>query len=126
MTMVTSPRLQSLVQRAPVEREAAAERCELCSAPIPSAHRHQLDLRDRELICTCRACSLLFDREAAGAGKYRLVAWNEQGGQTDSDVEVHTSGHVSGTLAITLDSRNYRLAQHLNKLGRPRAKRFRF
>ena len=73
MTMVTSPRLQSLVQRAPVEREAAAERCELCAAPIPSAHRHLLDLRDRELICTCRACSLLFDREAAGAGKYRLV-----------------------------------------------------
>ena len=73
MTMVTSPRLQSLVQRAPVEREAAAERCELCAAPIPSAHRHLLDLRDRELICTCRACSLLLDREAAGAGKYRLV-----------------------------------------------------
>lgn len=71
--MVASSRLQSLAQRAPAEREAAAERCELCAAPIPSAHRHLLDLRDRELICACRACSLLFDREAAGAGKYRLV-----------------------------------------------------
>ena len=71
--MLASPRLRSLAQRSPAEREAAAERCELCAAPIPSAHRHLLDLRDRELICTCRACSLLFDREAAGAGKYRLV-----------------------------------------------------
>jgi hypothetical protein len=71
--VVASSRLQTLAQRAPAEREAAAGRCELCAAPIPSAHRHLLDLRDRELICACRACSLLFDREAAGAGKYRLV-----------------------------------------------------
>jgi hypothetical protein len=68
-----APRLSSLAQRSVVERAAAAERCDLCAAPIPSAHRHLLDLRNRELICACRACSLLFDREAAGAGKYRVV-----------------------------------------------------
>lgn len=49
------------------------ERCELCSAPLPAGHRHLLDLRSRELLCACQACSLLFDRGAAGGGHYRLV-----------------------------------------------------
>lgn len=53
------------------------------------------------------------------AGKYRLVAWNEQSGQTESPIEVAAAGMVSGNLALMLDSRNYRLTQHLNKLGRP-------
>ena len=52
-------------------------------------------------------------------GKYRLVAWNEQGGQIDSKVEVSAAGAVSGGLAVTLDSRNYRATQHTNKLGKP-------
>jgi len=52
-------------------------------------------------------------------GRYRLVAWNEQGGQIDSPVEVTSAGTVSGSVALTLDSRNYRLTQHLNKLGKP-------
>lgn len=51
-------------------------------------------------------------------GKYRLVAWNEQGGQSDTPLEVTSGGQVVGTLALTLDSRNYRQAQHLNKEGR--------
>ena len=49
------------------------ERCELCNAPLPTGHRHLLDLRSRELLCSCQACSLLFDRDAAGGGHYRLV-----------------------------------------------------
>jgi Family of unknown function (DUF5947) len=73
MSGLAAPRLRSLAQRSTAEREAAAQRCELCASPISSDHRHLLDLRDRELICACRPCSLLFDREAAGAGKYRLV-----------------------------------------------------
>jgi plastocyanin len=52
-------------------------------------------------------------------GKYHLVAWNEQGGQTTSDVEVSASGAVSGALAVTLDSRNYRFTQHMDKNGKP-------
>lgn len=32
-----------------------------------------LDLRSRELMCACRACTILFDRREAGAGHYRLV-----------------------------------------------------
>jgi hypothetical protein len=71
-TLATS-RLRRLAQRAAGEREEVAERCELCGAPIAPEHRHVLDLQRRELMCSCRACSLLFDRSAAGAGHYRLV-----------------------------------------------------
>jgi hypothetical protein len=53
------------------------------------------------------------------AGRYRLVAWNEQGGQIDSPIEIASAGTVSGNVALTLDSRNYRLTQHLNKIGKP-------
>lgn len=53
------------------------------------------------------------------AGKYRLVAWNEQSGTTQSPVEVNNSGLVSGELALMLDSRNYRFAQHMDKTGKP-------
>lgn len=66
-------RLGALARRAADARETALERCELCGQPIGPEHRHLLDLTDRELRCTCRACSLLFDRGAAGGGRYRLV-----------------------------------------------------
>ena len=56
--------------RQPVQEE---EQCELCSEPIPPAHRHLLDLHDRRLLCACRPCSILFDSRAAGGGHYRLV-----------------------------------------------------
>ena len=49
------------------------EQCELCNAPIPTAHRHLLELSSRELMCACRPCSLLFDRGGSGNGRYKLV-----------------------------------------------------
>jgi hypothetical protein len=49
------------------------ETCELCGTPVPAEHRHMLDLRSRELMCTCQACRILFDSGAAGGGHYRLV-----------------------------------------------------
>lgn len=49
------------------------EHCELCNAPIDPRHRHLLELRSRELICACQACSLLFDRAAAGGDRFKLV-----------------------------------------------------
>jgi hypothetical protein len=70
---LASSRLRRFAQRSAAEIQAAQERCELCSEPIAPEHRHLLDLRNRELMCTCRACALLFDRRAAGAGHYRLV-----------------------------------------------------
>lgn len=51
-------------------------------------------------------------------GRYRLVAWNEQGGQNEAPVEI--SGPAAPpALALTLDSRNYRVTQHLDKAGKP-------
>ena len=65
--------LRSLAQRSTAAREAVEERCELCGRPIGAEHRHILDLDGRELRCACRACALLFDNPAAGAGHLRLV-----------------------------------------------------
>lgn len=53
------------------------------------------------------------------AGRYRLIAWNEQGGETESPIEVAPIGSVAGTVALMIDSRNYRVTQHLNKIGKP-------
>jgi hypothetical protein len=53
--------------------EATQERCEMCSEPIPPEHRHLLEVSTREIRCVCRPCSILFDREAASEGRYRLI-----------------------------------------------------
>ena len=53
----------------PVEDEV----CELCGVAVAPEHRHLLDLEKRDLLCTCKACSLLFDGDAAGGGHYKLV-----------------------------------------------------
>ena len=66
-------RLGRLAARAAREREAVQEHCELCGAAVEAEHRHLFDLSRRELMCACRACAILFDREAAGAGHFRLV-----------------------------------------------------
>jgi hypothetical protein len=76
-TLATS-RLRQLAQRgaAPGQSSEDApeyEHCELCNAPIGSRHRHMLDLRSRDLLCACQACTLLFDRSAAGGGHFKLV-----------------------------------------------------
>src|SRR5215218_1385720 len=53
--------------------EAVQEHCELCSEPIPPEHRHLLEVSTREILCVCRPCSILFYREAASEGRYRLI-----------------------------------------------------
>jgi hypothetical protein len=70
---LATSRLGRMAARATRERESAQERCELCGEPVAPEHRHLLDLSRRELMCACRACAILFDRKAAGAGHYRLV-----------------------------------------------------
>lgn len=49
------------------------ERCDLCGEPVPVEHRHLLDLSNREILCACRACVILFDRPVSGAGVRRLI-----------------------------------------------------
>ena len=70
---MTGSRLQELAQRSRTLQREVQEHCELCGEPIPSEHRHVLDLETRDLKCACRPCSLLFDREAAARDHYRLV-----------------------------------------------------
>lgn len=67
------PALKRLAQQASRATEAAQERCELCSELIPHAHRHLLEMTAREVVCACRACSILFDKDPAGGGQYRLI-----------------------------------------------------
>lgn len=45
----------------------------MCGEPLPEPHRHLVDLGSQTLLCACRACTLLFDRRAAGGGHLRLV-----------------------------------------------------
>jgi len=52
------------------------------------------------------------------AGKYEIVAWNEQGGIAHGGtLDVPAAGVAN--IALTIDGRGYRLAQHLNKEGKP-------
>lgn len=63
--------LERVIRRAAARR--AAERCDLCAAELPSDHRHLLDTAREAVLCACQPCSLLFDRDAASEGHYRLV-----------------------------------------------------
>ena len=51
-------------------------------------------------------------------GKYRVTAWNEQGGAAVADIQVAQSGLPSAPV-LTIDGRNFRTVQHLNKNGQP-------
>lgn len=56
------------------------------------------------------------------AGRYRMTAWNELGTSEPVTIDVGTDGRVTGSAAVTIDSRNVRAQQqHLNKEGRPYA-----
>jgi plastocyanin len=50
-------------------------------------------------------------------GKYRLTAWNEQGGSATSEIEVKSDGKIAGATLLTIDGRNARAVQHKNKFG---------
>jgi len=73
-------KLARLARGTPVREPAAnpapaplTEQCDMCAAPVPPGHRHVVDLSDRRILCTCRACALLFDSQAAGGGHLRLL-----------------------------------------------------
>lgn len=65
--------LKRFARRGQQAAQAALELCDFCSEPIPSEHRHLLEVSKREVMCVCPACSILFDREAASLGKFRLI-----------------------------------------------------
>lgn len=45
----------------------------MCAAPIPEEHGHVVHIENRELMCVCRPCYLLFAKDGSGQGKYRQV-----------------------------------------------------
>lgn len=68
-------------------RDQSQEQCELCSAPLAPEHTHLLALDNRQLLCACDPCALLFDRP--DAGKYRRVGrrllWLQSFDMTDAE-----------------------------------------
>jgi hypothetical protein len=52
--------LRQFVQSRPVK-----EQCELCGVALGYHHQHLLDPTNRQLLCACDACALLFDNQAA-------------------------------------------------------------
>ncbi|XVQ14047.1 DUF5947 family protein [Spirillospora sp. CA-255316] len=68
-----SEALGRAIGRAAALGREPAEKCDLCANAVADGHAHVLDERRDELLCACRACALLFERDAAGRGHYRLV-----------------------------------------------------
>jgi len=48
------------------------ETCEMCAEAIAEQHQHVVDVTSRSLMCTCRACYLLFTADGAQL-RYRSV-----------------------------------------------------
>jgi hypothetical protein len=46
------------------------ERCEFCSLPLVSAHRHLLEMAARKIVCACDPCALRFENVI---GKWKLI-----------------------------------------------------
>lgn len=44
------------------------ERCEMCGLRIDERHGHVVNIEDRAILCTCRACTLLFAHEGSAQG----------------------------------------------------------
>jgi hypothetical protein len=52
-------------------RNAFVERCEMCSAELPPAHTHLVEPANRQLVCACEPCAILFSGQSET--KYRRV-----------------------------------------------------
>ncbi|MFB9907839.1 DUF5947 family protein [Allokutzneria oryzae] len=45
----------------------------MCGTPVASGHGHVVDTGHRSLMCSCRACFLLFTQDTAHRSRYRSV-----------------------------------------------------
>ncbi len=52
-------------------RRGGQKACELCGVALAPAHAHLIDPVSQRLLCSCKACSLLF--EGRRSGRYRTV-----------------------------------------------------
>ena len=62
----------SLPEQRPAQTERM-EQCEICGTPVASRHGHVVDTERRGLMCSCRACFLLFTQDTARGARYRAV-----------------------------------------------------
>ena len=69
---MTTSALARAIQRG-TQDAGQLERCDMCACAIASRHRHALDTEQAGLLCLCQPCALLFERDAASQGHYRLV-----------------------------------------------------
>jgi hypothetical protein len=65
--------LRRFVEPPPARPVVTEERCDLCGVAVRGGHGHVAQLDRRALLCTCRACYLLFSRDGAGGGRLRSV-----------------------------------------------------
>lgn len=65
------PETAFAVLRRFARRRTPAERCELCSAELQSAHPHLLEIEKRQVVCSCEPCAVLFSDH--GAGRHRRI-----------------------------------------------------
>ena len=69
----TATRRQRLAAGGGRPRQPADERCQLCGQPVPGRHRHVFDTERAEPLCACYPCSILFGKDQASQGHYRLI-----------------------------------------------------
>jgi uncharacterized protein DUF5947 len=58
--------LRRLAQEAQAE-----EQCDLCSAPLREGHRHLVEPANRQVVCACDPCSILFGGQSER--RYKLI-----------------------------------------------------
>jgi Family of unknown function (DUF5947) len=68
---------QGAVGRAPGQRAALEERCDLCNARVPDDHRHLLHLEERRIVCACEACWALHSGDAEYRPAGMRTVWLE-------------------------------------------------
>ncbi len=63
--------LAQLLKKRPAP--APGERCDYCAVPLADEHGHLVDLKARRILCSCRACYLVFAPAGAAQGRYKIV-----------------------------------------------------
>jgi hypothetical protein len=49
----------------------AVEQCDLCSAPLREGHRHLLEPANRQIVCACDPCAILFSGQSER--RYKMI-----------------------------------------------------
>lgn len=68
-----TPAIASLKRFLSRKAPPTGEACDLCGVPVAERHSHVVALETRRLLCSCRACFLLFTHQGAAGGRFRAV-----------------------------------------------------